>query len=382
MNAAAPPQRRCRRAASWWAALGLWALASATGHGQVILPGPDPHIRRVILDENVTHLVPAWPKITTSVLFPYALEDVSGVGFSKDPTRTRGDFYVKVEPRSPKLDVTPIDDPRVRTTPMVAGEGRNLNVMAGGKVYVLFFFLAESRDQALTKLVFVRAEDLLTERRAHQIEPAVATATPAASPAVPVSRSLTLPPRPFSPAGDARIMGVLDTIKLLSGTYGETRRQLLERMPQIQLSDRTERDAGNPGLLAQDTADYDDFSVRLERVIRNNKIDALGFEVVITNKTGRTLYFDPESFGVRVGENVYEQVTADPCPALAPHGEMEAWFEIITSPSGAPNYLAPDNDFSVLLTQTDGRGRDIGGARRRRRPVPSQPEGKEIVVPR
>jgi hypothetical protein len=178
-------------------------------------------------------------------------------------------------------------------------------------------------------------------------------------------------------------MGVLDTIKLLSGTYGETRRQLLERMPHIQLSDRTERDAGNSGLLAQDTTDYDDFSVRLERVIRNNKIDALGFEVVITNKTGRTLYFDPESFGVRVGENVYEQVTADPLPALAPHSEMEAWFEIITSPSGSPNYLAPDNDFSVLLTQTDGRGRDLGGARRRRRrPVPSQPEGKEIVVPR
>jgi hypothetical protein len=337
--------------------------------GQIILPGPDPQIRRIILDENVTQLIPTYEKTTTSVVFPYAIEDASGVGFSKDPSKVRGDFYIKTEPKSPKIDIVPIDDLKVRTSPLESGEGRNLNVFVDGKVYVLDFFLAPTQADAATKVVFVRLEDL---RPQQPVAPA-SSATPPNN----VTRSLLPPKSPFQPAGAARVVGVLDEIKLLSGTYGDTRQKLLDQMPHINLSDRAQRDVNNPALQSEDLTVYDDFTIQLVRVIRNNKIDALGFEVLITNKTDRTLYFDPESFGIRVSENVYNQVTSDISPTLPAKAQLRAWFAIITSPDGTPNYLSVDNSFSVLLTEVNGL--EEQREPRRSPPIGTQREGKDIV---
>jgi hypothetical protein len=348
-----------------------------TAQAQIILPGPDPQIRRIILDENVTQRIPTFPKTTTTVVFPYSIEDASGVGFSKDPAKTRGDFYIKTEPHSPKIDVVPIDDLKVRTSPLESGQGRNLNVFVGGKVYVLEFFLAPTQAECVTKVVFVRLEDLKTALTQVGLAPGQGPVAPPRD----VTRSLVPPKSPFQPAGAARVVGVLDQLKLISGTYGDTRQKLLAQMPRIDLSDRTERDVNNPGSQSDDTTDYDDFTIHLVRVIRNNNIDALGFEVLITNKTAHTIYFDPESFGVRVGENVFNQVTSDISPTLPANQTMRAWFAIITSPDGTPNYLSVDNSFSVLLTQVNG----IGGEKIKRQPsrgrIPrTQPEGKGIIT--
>src|SRR6202022_3251205 len=88
----------------------LSALAGRTLQGQIILPGPDPQIRRIILDENVTQLIPTFEKTATTVVFPYSIEDASGVGFTRDPTKIRGDFYLKAEVLSPKITGGPSDD--------------------------------------------------------------------------------------------------------------------------------------------------------------------------------------------------------------------------------------------------------------------------------
>jgi hypothetical protein len=347
----------------------LSALDGRTLQGQIILPGPDPQIRRVILDENVTHLIPTFAKTTTTVIFPYAIEDASGVGFTKDPTKIRGDFYIKTEAKSPKIDVVPIDDLRVRTSPLESGQGRNLNVFVGGKVYVLDFFLAPTQAESATKVLFVRLEDL---------RPPPSNNAQGSQPPT-VTRSLRQPKSPFDPAGAARVIGVLDALKLISGTSGDTRQALLRAMPHIDLSDRPSRDVNNPGRQSQDTTVYDDFDIQLVRVIRNNKIDALGFEVLIRNKTAHTVYFDPESFAVRAGENVFSQVTADISPSLPPNEQMRAWFCIITSPNGSPNYLSADNDFTVLLTEVNAAGQKQQCEPSRSRILGAQPEGKDIV---
>lgn len=350
----------------------LSALAGRSLQAQIILPGPDPQIRRIILDENVTQLIPTFEKTTTTVVFPYSIEDASGVGFTRDPTKIRGDFYLKAEVHSPKIDVVPIDDMRVRTSPLESGQGRNLNVFVGGKVYVLQFFLAPTQAEAVTKVSFVRLEDL-------QPPPSRISDNALGSQPPIVTRSLRLPKSPFQPAGAARVVGVLDELKLISGTSGDTRQALLKAMPHINLSDRSSRDVNNPGLQSQDTTVYDDFDVQLVRVIRNNKIDALGFEVLIRNKTGHIIYFDPESFAVRAGENVFSQVTADISPSLPPNEQMRAWFCIITSPSGSPNYLSADNDFTVLLTEVNAAGQKQQCQPSRSRILGTQQEGKDIV---
>jgi hypothetical protein len=133
-------------------------------------------------------------------------------------------------------------------------------------------------------------------------------------------------------------------------------------------------------LQSEDTTEYDDFTIQLVRVIRNNKIDALGFEILITNKTDHTIYFDPESFGARVNENVFNQVTSDISPTLPANAQMRAWFAIITSPDGTPNYLSVDNSFSVLLTEVNGLGGEkIKCVPSRSRIIGTQTEGKGNV---
>ena len=354
---------------------GAFGAVLTTVQGQIILPGPDPQIRRIILDENVTQLIPTFEKTTTTVLFPYAIEDASGVGFSKDPTKVRGDFYIKTEPKSPKIDIVPIDDLRVRTSPLESGQGRNLNVFVDGKVYVLDFFLAPTQADAATKVAFIRLEDLKPQQPVTPV-----SLEPSPPQQNNVTRSLLPPKSPFQPAGAARVLGVLDEIKLISGTYGDTRQKLLAQMPHINLSDRMQRDVNNPALQSEDTTEYDDFTIQLVRVIRNNKIDALGFEILITNKTDHAIYFDPESFGARVGDNVFNQVTSDISPTLSAKAQMRAWFEIITSPDGTPNYLSVDNSFSVLLTEVNGLGGEkIKCVPSRSRIIGTQTEGKESV---
>ena len=153
-------------------------LAGRTLQAQIILPGPDPQIRRIILDENVTQLIPTFEKTTTTVIFPYSIEDASGVGFTRDPTKIRGDFYLKAEVHSPKIDVVPIDDMRVRTSPLESGQGRNLNVFVAGKVYVLQFFLAPTQAECVTKVLFVRIEDLRPPNRKSRTTPRGANRPP------------------------------------------------------------------------------------------------------------------------------------------------------------------------------------------------------------
>ena len=361
-----------RRPRSFLFAALLGFTACTPSFGQIILPGPDPQIRRVILDDSVTQLIPTFEKTTTTVIFPYAIEDASGVGFSKDPSKVHGDFYIKTEAKSPKIDVVPIDDMKVRTSPLEAGQGRNLNVLVGGKVYVLEFFLAPTQADAVTKVEFVRLEDLKPQQLP------VTQVSLQGQQSRDVTRSLQPPKSPFKPAGAARVVGVLDQLKLISGTYGDTRDKLLAQMAYINLSDRAQRDVNNPALEEEDSTEYDDFHLQLVRVIRNNKIDALGFEVLIKNKTDHTIFFDPESFGVRVGENVYNQVTSDITPTLARQAQMRAWFAIITSPDGTPNYLSADNTFSVLLTEVDGFGAKMQCTPSRSHFI-QQSEGKEII---
>src|ERR1700693_3019147 len=94
--------------------------------------------------------------------------------------------------------------------------------------------------------------------------------------------------------------------------------------------------------------------INLKRVIRDDALDSLGFEIQLGNKTDKDFFYDPEGFGVRVGNDVYQQSVSD-AGGLVPSGKAQTAFFIVTgSATGARNDLAVTNKFDVVLRPIQG----------------------------
>ncbi len=295
-----------------------------------IIPGlfnadRDMRMLELVLDDGKIFRIPTHPTVNTTIIFPEPIGGLDGAGFTLDPSVASGDFLLAFTPGASHITITPLTE----------AARRNINVVIGGRVYVIEAYPVPSFVLATASAKFVRQvanfvrngmggtygatdEDLLAKRSA-------------------------APPKPqFQPAGAAKLVGLLDVIKLFSGLRKAELEATLRAMPHIQLATRGR---------AAEIQDCGHFTLHLDRVVRNNKIDAIAFEVTVRNKTKRPIVFDPESFAVRVGDQLHPQVVTDFAPTLGAGQEAKAYFVIITSPDGTPNYLAVDNDFQVSVTE-------------------------------
>jgi hypothetical protein len=93
----------------------------------------------------------------------------------------------------------------------------------------------------------------------------------------------------------------------------------------------------------------DGLDILLKRVIRDDALDSVGFEVELRNPTDRDFYYDPEGFSVRVKDEVYPQSISD-AAGLVPAGKTQAAFFVVTgTANGGRNDLAVTNRFDVLI---------------------------------
>ena len=99
--------------------------------------------------------------------------------------------------------------------------------------------------------------------------------------------------------------------------------------------------------------DYNDFEVRLEEVFRFDPQDTLVFRIVLRNKTGNEIRYQPQGFSLRVGERLYSQSISDASGVMPPKSDTPAYFAITGTPSGGRNDVSTKNDFTVLLTTLD-----------------------------
>ncbi len=89
----------------------------------------------------------------------------------------------------------------------------------------------------------------------------------------------------------------------------------------------------------------------LRRVMRDDALDSVGFEVELINPTDHDFLYDPESFGARVGDEVYAQAVSD-AGGLVPAGKSQIVYFVVTgSADGNRNDLAVANKFEVVLRQ-------------------------------
>jgi hypothetical protein len=236
----------------------------------------------------------------TTIEFPAKIEALDGYGFSLNPAPDGQDlFQISFNKGTNFISLKAV-------RPGVEG---NLSVVLDGKVYALF--CQEAPDPSFV-VIF---EDGAAKRIAEQ------------------------PPASKHPeASPARLLGFLDKIKGFP-TLKVSASEIYQNM-----------DVAEP----ESHSGFEKLDISLKRVVRDHALDSVGFEVLLVNKSDKDFMYDPESFAVRVGDEVYQQSVSD-AGGLVPAGKSQTAFFVVTGGSnGGRNDLAVTNKFEIVLRQIQG----------------------------
>jgi hypothetical protein len=236
----------------------------------------------------------------TTIEFPAKIEALDGYGFSLNPAPDGQDlFQISFNKGTNFISLKAV-------RPGVEG---NLTVVLDGKAYALF--CKEAPDPSF----IVIFEDAGSKRVADQPQP---SKHPEVSP--------------------ARLLGFLDKLKGFP--------TLKVSAPEIYQN----LDVAEPN----SRSGFQKVDISLKRVIRDEALDTLGFEVLLANKSDKDFIYDPESFAVRVGKEVYQQSVSD-AGGLVPAGKSQtAFFAVTGGDNGGRNDLAVTNKFEIVLRQIQG----------------------------
>ena len=234
----------------------------------------------------------------TTIEFPEKIEALDGFGFSTNPVPDGPDlFQISFNKGTNFLSLKAV-------RPGVEG---NLTVVLGGKVYALY--CKEAADPCFV-VIFRESEGVRSGEAG--------------------SRAAQQTVKQVSPA---RLLGFLDKVKAFP-TLKVSAPEVYQNM-----------DVAEPNT----NSGANGIDINLKRVIRDDALDSLGFEIQLGNKTDKDFFYDPEGFAVRVGNEVYQQSVSD-AGGLVPSGKAQTAFFIVTgSGTGVRNDLAVTNKFEVVL---------------------------------
>jgi len=241
----------------------------------------------------------------TTIEFPEKIEALDGFGFSSNPAPDGPDlFQISFNKGTNFLSLK-----AVRT-----GVEGNLTVVLGGKVYALY--CKEAVDPSFVVIFRAGEGGHPGDGAGHPPQQTVKQVSP------------------------ARLLGFLDKVKAFP-TLKVSAPEVYQNM-----------DVAEPNT----NSGANGIEVNVKRVIRDDALDSLGFEIHLANRTDKDFFYDPEGFGVRVGNDVYQQSVSD-AGGLIPAGKAQTAFFIVTgSATGVRNDLAVTNKFEVVMRQVQGEG--------------------------
>lgn len=294
-------------------------------------------IQTVPLEAGRAYFIPTHARVTTTIRFPGAIGNPDGaVGiFTEDATKQTAEYLVTWQVGDPYFTIAPLD----------AAQMANLNVPYEGRTYVFYFFPVADPLKA------VAAVSLSGTQGAPEL--------PIAKSGAPAPNSIRRAPSP--PVSDvidatpARLVGLLDRLKLVHATpRGEALVQLARAM-QIQIAlglGASDLPSGaGPSPAVSNAADFHVtdtalFQIHLLRVIRDPRLNCLGFICLVRNTSRDVLAFDPRSFAARAGAQYLPQRVVDAASILKPGEQAPAYF--VAQPARATP-LSPDNDWRISV---------------------------------
>jgi hypothetical protein len=258
-------------------------------------------VSRLSLNQNEPAIIKLGTHGITTLEFPTKIEAIDGYGFSVNPAPDGPDlFQISFNKGTNFLSLKAVRE---------RAEG-NLTVVLDGKVYS--FFCKCVPDPSFVVIfegeggkVISNPRDILARQKQ---------------------------------ASPARLLGFLDKVKAFPSLKISTP-EMFQNM-----------DIAEPN----SDSSVDGLTITLRRVIRDDSLDSIGFEVELANKGNMDFLYDPESFGVRVGDEVYQASVSD-AGGMVPAGKVQtAFFVVAGTASGSRNDLAVTNKFAVMLRQVTG----------------------------
>lgn len=275
--------------------IALWvALIPAPGRAG---EGLASKIVRAPLNQAEPAIIKVGLKGITTIEFPARVEALDGFGFSPNPVPDGPDlFQISFNKGTNFLSLKAV-------RPNAEG---NLSVVLNSKVYCLL--CKESPDPSYA-VIFEETAQRGGALAAGSLPPAMKAVSP------------------------GRLLGFLDKVKgfpALKVSAAEMYKNM---------------DVAEPDSLSG----ADGLDIFLKRVIRDDALDSVGFEVELRNATDRDFYYDPEGFSIRVKDEVYPQSVSD-AAGLVPAGKTQTAFFVVTgTANGGRNDLAVTNRFEVLI---------------------------------
>jgi hypothetical protein len=218
----------------------------------------DSKVVRVPLNQNEPAVIKLGTRGITTLEFPYKIEALDGFGFSVSPSPDGADlFQISFNKGTNFLSMKAMRE----------GVEGNLTVVLDGKVYCLF--CTAVADPSFV-VVF---EDI--------------SAKTISGPRDALAKTKQISP--------ARLLGFLDKVK----AYPSLKLSAPEMFRNMEVAEPNSESS------------LEGLKLTVRRVIRDESLDSLGFEIELANQTDRDFLYDPESFGVRVGNEVYAEAISD-----------------------------------------------------------------------
>jgi hypothetical protein len=258
-------------------------------------------IVRLPLNQNEPAIIKIGRQGITTLEFPTQIEALDGYGFNVNPAPDGPDlFQISFNKGTNFLSLKAMRE----------GAKGNLTVVIDGKAYSLFC-------QEVTDPSFV----VIFESGAGKH--------------VPTPKEILANGKQVSPA---RLLGFLDKMK----GFPSLKTSAPEIFQNMDVAEPNS-DSSIPSL-----------KITLRRIIRDDALDSVGFELELVNKEDKDFFYDPESFGARIGEEVYQQSASD-ASGLVPAGRAQsAYFVVTGTATGGRNDLAVTNKFEIVVRQITG----------------------------
>jgi hypothetical protein len=274
---------------------------------------------RLALNQNEPAIIKLGTDGITTLEFPYKIEALDGYGFGVSPSPNGQDlFQISFNKGTNFLSLKA----------MRAGVEGNLAVVLDGKVYSLFCTAVADP----TFVVVFEDRSAKTSSNPREVLAQNKQATP------------------------ARLLGFLDKVK----AYPSLKVSAPEIFRNMKVAEPNSESS------------LEGLKVILRRVIRDDSLDSLGFDVELANQSNHDFYYDPESLGVRVGDEVYPETVSDAGGIVEAGKTLPAFFVVAGTATEGRNDLAVTNQFSVVMRRITGE-RDSKAPIERKEPADAVP---------
>jgi hypothetical protein len=250
---------------------------------------------RATLNQNLPAVIKVGTNGVTSLEFPYKVEAIDGYGFSATPSAgdgfqilyARGNNYFSVRALRP-------------------GVTGNLTVVLDQKLYSLFF--RESTDPIFATI----------------FEPAVVSRLAVGNSSKPVEANRTTSP--------TLLVDLIDKAKGYSTLKSRTP-ELLEGLQVVEPEKKNRLSDGVESII--------------HRVIRDDSLDSLVFNVEINNRSAKDFLYEPEGIQVRVKDKVYGESLGDATGIVKAQTSATLFFAV----TDGRNDLTPESDFDFVVKE-------------------------------